>query len=252
GDALAPDRLAAGVGEDLAADEAAGHRNDFHREGETAEDLDLLCRVDDTHELFRGLGDDLFPGERRAAALDQALLRIAFIGAIDVKRDRTGEVEVEDLDAVAAEPFSALVGAGDGALDAVLDAGEGIDEVRNGRTRAHPDNHSVFHELDGLLAGLALGLAHEPFPSRDSRVFHWEALTGITESRAPLRIRWKSSPNCSLRVRMVASGMGSRSLRTKPTSTSIQRGSSSVAFGSKYFDFLSNWVGSGYGVLATS
>src|SRR5690606_8974522 len=113
GDALAPDRLAAGVGEDVAADEAAGHRNDFNREGETAEDLDLLCRVDDTHELFRGLGDDLFPGERRAAALDQALLRIAFIGAIDVKRDRTGEVEVEDLDAVAAEPFSALVGAGD-------------------------------------------------------------------------------------------------------------------------------------------
>ena len=89
--------------DDRTRDQAACHRNHFDRQGEFAEHVDLLGGIDDAYELVAGLGDDLLAGQCRAAALDQALVRIAFVGAVDIKRQRPGGVEVEHFDAVAAQ-----------------------------------------------------------------------------------------------------------------------------------------------------
>src|SRR5690606_34925671 len=167
------------------------------------------------------------------------------VGAVDVQRQRADGVQVEDVDAVGFQARGALLGTGYRAFDAILDPRERVDEIRDRGAGAHPHHHAVLDVVDGLLARQALGIAHCSRPSRDSRIFHCAAVTGSTDSRAPLRIRAKSSPSCSLRVRIRDSGTGFSSLRTKPTSTSIQRGSSRVALGSKYLDLRSNWVGSG-------
>src|SRR5690606_16119109 len=79
---LAPDRLSAGVGHDLPADQAARHRNHLDRQRETAEYIDLLGRIDDAHELPARLGDDFLAGQGRASALDQPLVRVALVGAV--------------------------------------------------------------------------------------------------------------------------------------------------------------------------
>jgi hypothetical protein len=62
-----------------------------------------------------GLGDDLLAGQRGAAALDQALVRVALVGAVHVQRELAGVVELEHLDAVRSLSGGALLGAGDGA-----------------------------------------------------------------------------------------------------------------------------------------
>src|SRR5690606_957704 len=159
-------------------------------------------------------------------------------------------VEVQHLDAVAAQPLRALFGARHRARDAVAQPGQGVDEEGDRGAGADADHHPVFDVLEGLFAGQALGVAH--FGSIAVRIFHCAALTGCTDRRLPLRISSNSSPSASARARMAASVTGALKRRTKPTSTSIQRGSSRLAFGSKYFDVRSNWVGSGYAVLATS
>src|SRR5690606_32571757 len=120
---------------------------------------------------------------------------------------------------------------------------QGVDEVGHRRSGADADDHAVLDVVDGLFAGQALGVAH--FGSIAVRIFHCAAVTGSTERRVPLRMRANSSPSASARSRIAASVTGPFSLRTKPTSTSIQRGSSGVALASKYFDPRSNWVGSG-------
>src|SRR5690606_9707001 len=121
GHALPPHGLAAGAGEDFAGDQAAGHGDHLDREREAAEDVDLLGRIDDADEGLAGLGDDLLPRQRGAAALDQAPVRVALVGAVDVQRQRADGVQVEDVDAVGFQARGALLGTGYRAFDAILD-----------------------------------------------------------------------------------------------------------------------------------
>src|SRR5690606_3037326 len=85
GGALPPYRLAAGELDQFARDQAARHRDHLDRQREPAQHIDPLGRVDDAHELPAGLGDDLLAGQGRPAALDQAVRRIALVGAIHVE-----------------------------------------------------------------------------------------------------------------------------------------------------------------------
>ena len=55
----------------------------------------------------------------------------------------------------------------------------------------------------------------------------------------------------SLSHTIPVSVIGDPNFRTNSTSTRIQRGLSFELLASKYLDFLSNWIGSGYGSLAT-
>src|SRR5690606_14562828 len=120
---------------------------------------------------------------------------------------------------------------------------ERIDEEGHRGPGADADHHAVLDVFDGLFAGQALCVAH--FGSMARRIFHCAAVTGSTERRLPLRIRANSSPSASACSRIAARVTGAANRRTKPTSTSIQRGSSRVALGSWYLESGSNWVGSG-------
>src|SRR5690606_28029726 len=162
--ALAPRRLAAGPGQDLAPDQAARHRDHLDRQREPAQHVDLRGRVDDADECLAGLGDDLLAGQRRAAALDQAAPWIAFVGTVDVQRQRAGGIEVEDLDAEPAQLLRALLRARYRVGYAVADPAQCVDEVGHRRAGADADNHAVLDEFDGLLAGQALGFGHVRFP----------------------------------------------------------------------------------------
>src|SRR5690606_6548236 len=160
GDALAPHGLAAGELDKFARDQAAGHRDHFDRQRELAQYVDALGRIDDAHELRAGLGNDLFPGQGGTAALDQALGRVALVGAVDVERQRAGIVQFQDFDAVAAQARRALFGAGDRTGDAMPDPRQRIDEEGDGRAGADADDAAVLDVIDGLFAGQALGFGH--------------------------------------------------------------------------------------------
>src|SRR5690606_24676802 len=84
----------------------------------------------------------------------------AFVGAVDVERQGAGIVEFKHFDAVPAQARGALLGAGDGAGDAMPDPRQRIDEEGDGRTGADADDAAVLDVLDGLFAGQALGFGH--------------------------------------------------------------------------------------------
>src|SRR3546814_17014609 len=111
------------------------------------------------------------------------------------------------LDAMAAQPRGALLGAGDGAGDAVADPRQRIDEVRHRRAGTDADHHAVLDVLDGLFAGQALGFGHGVY-SWESRSFHSAAVTGITDNSAPLRTSANSQPTATVLPRSYTSGHG--------------------------------------------
>src|SRR5690606_31780819 len=92
---LTPDGLGAGHAEYLPGDQAAGHRNDFDRQGEASENVHPLGGINDADKFCAGLCDDLLACQRGTAALDQALVGVAFVGAIDVKGQWTGGIQIE-------------------------------------------------------------------------------------------------------------------------------------------------------------
>src|SRR5690606_4332276 len=140
--------------------QAARHGHHLDRQREPAEDIDLLARVDDANEPVAGLGDDLFARERGATALDQALARVALVGAVDVQGKVPRLVEIDDLDAVFAQACAALFGAGNGPLDPVPDASQGVNEVGDRGTGPDADDRAVVDVFDGLFGGEAFGFGH--------------------------------------------------------------------------------------------
>src|SRR5699024_10440854 len=156
GHAVAPFRLAAEAADD-AGDMAARHGDDLHGQGKTPQHVDLLGRVDDAHEPVRGRGHDFFAGQGRAAALDQAAVRVALVGTVDVQRQRSGGIEVVHRDVVLPEQGGGGLGAGDGTLDAVADTGQRLDEIGHGGAGADADDGAVLDELHGGFGGETLG-----------------------------------------------------------------------------------------------
>src|SRR5262249_25653601 len=144
--------------------------------------------IDHADERLRGGGDDLLARQRRAAALDQALVGVAFVGAVDVQRELAGAVEIDDADAERGQQRRALLRARHRGVDATLDAAELVDEVRDGRAGADADDAAVLDERDRLLRGKALLLflvdRHHSSPRTQS---HSDFVTGDTDSRLPGR-----------------------------------------------------------------
>jgi hypothetical protein len=91
-----------------------------------------------------------------AAALDQAAVRVAFVGAIDVERQRADGIEIEHLDAAFAQQAGALFGTRHGTLDPVAFAPEGFDEPAHGGAGADADDIAVKHVFQSAFGSEAL------------------------------------------------------------------------------------------------
>ncbi len=71
-----------------------GELHHLDRQRKAAEAVDDLALVADGDHALRGVGDDLFPEQAGAAALDHVEVAVDFVGAVD------GQVDLADLDAV--------------------------------------------------------------------------------------------------------------------------------------------------------
>lgn len=125
---------------DLAGDVAAGHGDDFDRQREIAEKIHFFAFIGDADEGFCHRRDDFFPGQRRAAALDQLQMRVGLVGAINVKLQAAHVVQVKHLDAVVFQAFGGGFGAGHGAGKVVTVLRQGINKEVGGRAGAHTDD----------------------------------------------------------------------------------------------------------------
>src|SRR5581483_768170 len=153
-DAFAPDGLPAALDE-LAGDVAARHRDHLDRQRKAPEHVDALARIDHADEGLRRRGDDLLARERRAAALDEPLVRIAFVGAVDVKREFADGIEIDDADAMPLEPRRALLRARYRGVDAAAHRGQRVDEIGHRRTRADANDAAFLDVADRAFRGEA-------------------------------------------------------------------------------------------------
>ena len=141
----------------------ASHGDDLDRQREAAEYRNELARIDDADEFLRDRSDDLLARERAAAALDHVHFAADLVGAIDVDRQVIHLVEIENLDAVAFEALAGVFGAGDGTDDAVLHAGQRVDEQARRRAGADADDLAFDHVIErGMRDGfLEFVLGHD-------------------------------------------------------------------------------------------
>src|SRR3984893_3848384 len=132
----------------LVRGEAAGHGNHFDWQWEVPQYADQLRLVDDADEFLRHRGDDLFPGQRAAAALDHRAVLGHLVGAVDVDGQHVDRGELEHGDAVSLQPLCRLDRACHRTLDAMLDLGQLVDEKVGRRAAAHTDIGIVDDILD--------------------------------------------------------------------------------------------------------
>ncbi len=71
--------------------------------GKLSKAVDQLGLIDDADEAARRGRDDLFAGQRGAAALDQVQAAGGFVGAVDVDVQARDRVEVEHRNAMSRE-----------------------------------------------------------------------------------------------------------------------------------------------------
>ena len=109
--------------------QAAGHGNDLHRQRECAQGGRQLGLINDANKLIRGGGDDFFPGQGAAAALDQAAAGIYFVRAIDIDHRRRRRVQVQDRNAPPPEPLGAGFAARHGGVKLVANRRQGVNEA---------------------------------------------------------------------------------------------------------------------------
>src|SRR2546421_2523960 len=119
--------------------EAAGHGNHFDRQRKVAQHADQLRLVDDADEFLCHRGDDLFPRQRAAAALDHRAVLGHLVGAVDVDGQHVDRGELEHGDAVTLQPLCRLDRARHRTLDAMLDLRQLVDEKVSRRAAAHAD-----------------------------------------------------------------------------------------------------------------
>ena len=91
-----------------------------------------------------------FSGQGRAPALDHVQVSVHFVGTVDVERHRAHGVELEHLDAVAAQPLGAGLGAGHGAGEVVAQLGQAVDEEVGGGAGTDAE-HGVAMQLGANL-----------------------------------------------------------------------------------------------------
>jgi hypothetical protein len=143
-EAQAQDRLAAEADEPP-RDQRARHRDHLDRQRKAAEDRDQLGVVDDADETAAGRGDDLFPGQRAASALDQGQVAGSLVSAVHVERRSPASFRATSMPANAGVSCSPRRGNRTG--DAVA-AAKRRDEMIDGGSGTHPDGHPVFEVFE--------------------------------------------------------------------------------------------------------
>src|SRR5690625_386117 len=113
----------------LAGDVAASHGNDLNRQRELTEEFHTLGLVDDADEFVGDVGNDLFPRQRAAAALDQFKVGVDLVRAIDIQAHFADGVEIVNRDLQLAQPLGRGLRAGNGAGERDVQPGQHIDEV---------------------------------------------------------------------------------------------------------------------------
>ena len=106
----------------------AGHGNDFHRQGEVAQDIHFLGVVSDADEGLGHRGHDFLPGEGSAAAFDQFQPFVGFIGSVDVELQLADGIQFVNRNAVAFQPLGGGFGAGHGTVKVVANFRQHIDK----------------------------------------------------------------------------------------------------------------------------
>ena len=118
---------------------------------------DPFAPVGDHDHARGGRGNDLFPQQRAAAALDQAEIGPDLVGAVDGQIELRRFIERGQRDAAA-------LGIGAGRLRRRhrndVEAGphafaDQLDEMLRGRAGAKPEPHAGTHEFDGASSGCA-------------------------------------------------------------------------------------------------
>lgn len=134
---------------DLPRHMAAGHGNHFHRQRKTAQYRHLLGSIGNADKFLRHGGDDFFPRQCAATALDQAQVGIGFIGAIHIYGNLVHRIQVEYRNSVLLQTFAGGFGTGHRAFDQVLHFRQFVDEKVGGGAGAHADDGAFFHMGNG-------------------------------------------------------------------------------------------------------
>jgi len=122
-----------------APDQAACHRDDFDGQRKCTECCYQFAVVGDADEALACCSDDLLARERATSALYQSEVFVGFIGAVDVDGEGACGVQVEYLDAVAAQSGGAGLGTCNRLANVRALGGEQIDEMVGCRARADTD-----------------------------------------------------------------------------------------------------------------
>ena len=139
-------------GRKLARNTPRRHRDHFDRQRELAQPGHELAFVGNANELARLGGHNFFTRQGRTAALDHVSCVINFICAVHIHRQLLNFGGVKYPDAQGLQTLGGSDRAGDRTGDAVLDGGQGFNELVHSRTGAHTHHHAG---LDVLKSGLA-------------------------------------------------------------------------------------------------
>lgn len=80
----------------LASNQALSHWQNLDRQGEGAKYIDDFCGIDNTDEFFTRFSDNFFSRQGATATFDEMFVGRALISPIDIYRDRSGFVQIED------------------------------------------------------------------------------------------------------------------------------------------------------------
>ena len=159
--------------------------------GKPAEHAHQLRVVDDADEAPRGAGDDLFPGERAAAALDEMPVPGDLIGAVHVDIQVPGPRQFGDRDAEAPEPGRGRLRTGRHRLQPRRVLSQGVDEEIHRAAGTHAQGHPAPNLLDRRHGRESFPVVriHVVGAVVSSAVMkaHSAGVTGVIESRLPRR-----------------------------------------------------------------
>src|SRR5215469_3480750 len=137
----------------------SGPLNDFNRQREATELLDLLRFVGNDNKAFRCVRDTFFAQKFAAASLDQCETWCDFVGAVDGEVQTAALFEREERYSIASAEVFAVFRTGDCAdLQAMVAHAfaEKLDPERRGGSGAQSKGHSRFNELERALSGVQL------------------------------------------------------------------------------------------------
>lgn len=147
--AFAPARFTAEF-DQFAGDEAARHRHHFDRQRETPQHRHLLCLVDNADEFRRARCRHLFPGQRRAAALDHRFQRIDLVAAVHIHIQPPDRVQIADAVTERLQAACAFLRRRDNLGKLQSCRTKRLDKTIHRRAAADAQRHTVFYIMQRL------------------------------------------------------------------------------------------------------